>query len=111
VRRTVIAETTEAATTATVSGRLPVLSRARKVMVSGPPTTATASALMPTSAQTIGGTACTTVTSASTAANSLPSRAPRNSEAKNRPPRNPEPSDTADAVAFSRISRAISCKG
>src|SRR6202043_1412525 len=90
VRRTVMAEITEAATTATVSGRLPVLSSVRNAMVSGPPTTATASALMPTSAQTTGGTACTIVTAASTPANSLPSSAPRNREGKKKPPRNPE---------------------
>ena len=76
-------------------------------MVSGPPTIATASALMPTSAQTTGGTACATVTIASTPANSLPTSAPRNSEAKNSPPRKPEPIEIAEADAFSTISSAI----
>ena len=76
-------------------------------MVSGPPTTATASALMPTSAQITAGNACTTVTSANAPANSLPSSAPRNSEAKNSPPRKPEPMDTAEATAFSMISSAM----
>ena len=49
-----IADTTEAASTATVIGRLPVLSSARNAMVNGPPTTATAMALMPTRAHTTG---------------------------------------------------------
>ena len=75
-------------------------------IVSGPPTTATASALMPTSAHTTAGRTCTTVMVASRAANSLPTSAPRNSEAKNSPPRKPDPMDTAEAVAFSTISRA-----
>ena len=106
VRRTVSAEMTQAASTATVSGRLPVLSSARKPMVNGPPMIATARALMPTSAQTTADTAWAVLTAASVPANSLPTSAPRNSEAKNRPPRKPEPIETAEANDFSTTSRA-----
>ncbi len=102
-----IADTTEAASTATVMGRLPVLSSARNAIVSGPPTTATAMALMPTRAHTTGGSACVAVTVARPAANSLPVSAPRNSEAKNNPPRKPEPIETAEATDFAKISSAI----
>ena len=80
-----------------------MLSSASNAIVNGPPTTAVASALMPTSAHTTAGTACTTVTSASAPANSLPSRAPRNRDAKNNPPRKPEPMLMAEATDFSTI--------
>ena len=100
VRRTVSADTADATSTAIVSGRLPVLSRARNDIVSGPPTTATAKALMATSAQTDSGRPYIGVTRASTPANSFPVIAPRNNDAKNNPPRKPEPMETADATAF-----------
>ncbi len=111
MRRTVSADTTQAASTAMVIGRLPVLSSARNAMVRGPPTTATATALMPTRAHTTAGSACVALTSASPAANSLPISAPRNSEAKNSPPRKPEPIDTAEATALARISSAMCTAG
>ena len=75
-------------------------------MVSGPPMIATASPLMPTSAQTTGETACAVLTMASAPANALPTSAPRNSEAKNRPPRKPEPIEIAEAIDFSTTSSA-----
>ena len=75
-------------------------------MVSGPPMIATASPLMPTSAQTTGETACAVLTTASAPANSLPTSAPRNSEAKNSPPRKPGPIEIAEAIDFSTTSSA-----
>ena len=106
MRRTVRAETTQAASTAAVIGKLPVVSSARNPIVSGPPTMATATPLMPTSAHTTAGSAWAAEMCANTPANSLPSTEPRNKEAKNRPPRNPEPIDTADAIAFRTNSMA-----
>ena len=110
VRRTVIALTTLAVSTATVIGSDPVLSNVSSAIVSGPPTTAVASALMPTMAQITGGSACTTSTVASSPANILPSNAPSSREAKNNPPRNPDPMLIADAADFSRISRPRCCR-
>ena len=106
MRRTVSAETTQAASTATVIGRLPVLSSARNPIVSGPPMIATARPLMPTRAQTTGDTACAVLTMAERAGEGLPTSAPRNSEAKNRPPRKPEPMEIAEAIDFSTTSSA-----
>ncbi|MNY76992.1 hypothetical protein D3C86_2167570 [compost metagenome] len=48
--RTTSEEVMTAASTSAVIGKSPVISRARNVIVSGPPMTATASELMPTTA-------------------------------------------------------------
>jgi hypothetical protein len=104
VRRTVSADTTQAASTAAVMGRLPVASSAKNPMVNGPPMMPTASALMPTRAHTTGDTACAVVTAAIAVAKAFPISAPKNKEAKNNPPRKPEPIEMADARAFSTTS-------
>ena len=75
-------------------------------MVSGPPTIATAIALMPISAHTTGDRAWV-ATRDSRSPNSVPVSTPRNREAKNSPPRKPEPMDTAEATDFARISSAM----